>query len=79
MDMFPLFMQMYEEAGADDDLDTWWQFLNTFYPEDVSGQHDKAFWDDMRRLFYEYSGLTDDNIDWDLWRSIIEEISPGGA
>lgn len=76
---FETFMLVYMEAGAPDDLDTWFEFLNAFYPESESGLHDKQYWDDLRELFYEYSGLTDDNIDWSAWREWIEENTPGGA
>lgn len=69
---FDAFYQMYIESGADDDEDTWFEFLNTFVPEEESGEHDRQFWDDMRESYYNYSGVTDDNIDWALWREIVE-------
>ena len=75
-EVFDVFYQIYQEAGAPDDLDTFYEFLNTFYPDVES--HDKQFYDDLRESFYEYTGLTGNNIDWELWRAIVEEITPGG-
>jgi hypothetical protein len=74
---FDEFMLLYEETGAGDDLDTWFEFLNTFYP-DVE-PHDKEYWMELREAFYDYSGVTGESIDWELWRSIVETITPGGA
>jgi hypothetical protein len=74
---FDTFMLIYMEAGAPDDMDTWFEFLNTFYPDTES--HDKAYYDDLREAFYEYSGMTADNIDWGAWREWIEANSPGGS
>lgn len=74
---FEPFMQIYESAGLDDDLDDFYEFLNTFYPD--SEPHSKEFWEDLRERFFDYTGATDQNIDWAMWRAIVEKISPGGG
>lgn len=81
---FDEFFTIWQEFGLvydtdEQELDTFYEFLNAFYPEDVSGQHDKAFWDQLRSEFYNLTGVTDSQVDWQAWRAIIEAISPGGA
>jgi hypothetical protein len=73
---FDAFYTIYQESGAADDIDTWFQFLNAFYPESESGLHSKEYWDDLRNLYYEYSGVTAENIDWSLFREWLEANTP---
>ncbi len=68
------FIELYQESGAflDDseaDREQFFQFLNAFYP-DVEPQS-KEFWQDLREAFYELSGITPQDIDWELWREAI--------
>lgn len=72
-------MEIYSETGAsqDDpeaDREMFFQFLNAFYL-DVE-PHDKAYWDEIRAAFYELSGVTEYNIDWEMLRELWEEESP---
>jgi hypothetical protein len=71
---FSLFLEIYRETGAtqsdpDADQDMFFQFLNAFVPE--SEPQTKEFWDELRDAFYDYSGITDEDIDWELWRAAI--------
>lgn len=66
--------EIYIQSGAGqtdpgDDRDMFFQFLNAFYP-DVE-PHDRAYWEEVREAFYDYSGITDEDIDWELYREAI--------
>lgn len=66
--------EIYTESGAgqDDpeaDREMFFQFLNAFYP-DVEPQT-REYWLDIREAFYELSGITAEDIDWELYREII--------
>lgn len=66
--------EIYLESGAiqDDptsDREMFFEFLNAFYPDVES--HNKEYWDDIREAFYELSGITEEDIDWELYREAI--------
>ena len=68
---FQDYLEIYRESGstqddADTDQDMFFQFLNAFVPDVES--HDKQFWDDIRDDYYELSGITAEDIDWEAWR-----------
>jgi len=56
-----------DDPDADDEM--FYQFLNAFVP-DVEPQS-KEYWDNIRQAFYELSGITYENIDWEMWRIAI--------
>ena len=67
-------LELYHESGAsqedeDADREMFVQFLNAFVPDVES--HDAAWWQDIRDSFYEMSGITDEDIDWELYREAI--------
>lgn len=69
------FIELYQESGAfqedsEDDSEMFFQFLNAFYPDVES--HPKAYWEEIREAFYELSGITEEDIDWELWRQGID-------
>lgn len=65
------YLEIYRESGAsqidaDTDQDTFFQFLNAFVPDTES--HPKEFWDDIRDSYYDLTGITAEDIDWEAWR-----------
>ena len=71
---FSDFLAMYRESGSsqddpEDDAEMFFQFLNTFVPDVES--HDRIWWDEIRQLYYNLSGITYDDIDWEAWRVAI--------
>lgn len=71
---FQDFLEIYRESGAsqpdaDADQEMWFQFLNAFVPDVES--HDKEYWEDIRDSFYELSGITGEDIDWESYREAI--------
>jgi hypothetical protein len=74
------FRHIFDEAGIpeqmyDDDqmLEFFDDFLFAFYPEDGLTREE---WNERREDWYEETGLYWEDIDWDEWRDIIEDISP---
>jgi hypothetical protein len=71
---FSDFLEIYRESGAtqldpDDDQGMFFQFLNAFVP-DVEN-HNKEWWQEIRQEFYDLSGITDMDIDWEAYREAI--------
>ena len=71
---FQDFLEVYRSSGAsqedpDADREMFYQFLNAFVPD--TDPHDREYWQDIRELFYELSGITDEDIDWEAYREAI--------
>jgi hypothetical protein len=68
---FQDFLRIYRESGStqddeEEDQEMFFQFLNTFVPDVES--HDKLWWDEIRQLYYNLSGITYEDIDWEAFR-----------
>jgi hypothetical protein len=71
---FQDYLELYRASGAgvddaDSDREMFYQFLNAFTPDTEPQTAD--FWRDIRDLFYEMSGITEEDIDWELYRRAI--------
>lgn len=70
---FDAYYEIFQETGisgdTDYELEGFFQFLNTFYPD--TDTHDKEWWDNIRDSFYDMYGVTAEDIDWELWREAI--------
>jgi hypothetical protein len=77
---FDQFYEMFAETGVpvdmvDEETELSWfgDFLLAWYPDSEVG---KEQWDEWRERFYDETGTGAEDIDWDLWRDIIEAESP---
>lgn len=53
----------YEDSAQE--IEAWEMFLWAFYPEEGLSNED---WQTRREEFYELTGITDQDIDWEAWR-----------
>jgi hypothetical protein len=71
---FQDFLEIYRESGAsqvdaDEDQNMFFEFLNAFTPDVES--HDRDWWQEIRQEFYDLSGITYEDIDWEAYREAI--------
>ena len=77
---FDQFYEMFTETGVpvdmvDEDtaLDWFDHFVNAWYPDpEVSGEQFQRW----REQFYDSTGTGPEDIDWELWRDIMDAESP---
>jgi hypothetical protein len=77
---FDQFYEMFSETGVpvdmvDDETELAWfdDFVAAWYPDpEIS----KEQWDRWREAFYDETGTGPEDIDWELWREVIEAESP---
>lgn len=72
---FQDWLELYRYSGStqedpEADQEMFFQFMNAFMPE--TGQsHTREFWEDLRELYYDLSGITEEDIDWEGYRQAI--------
>ena len=68
-------LDLYRESGSsqddpDDDREMFYQFMNAFMPD--TQYHSRDWWRDIRESYYDLSGITEEDIDWEAWRQAFD-------